>query len=49
MRLADVTVVDASNAYQRVLIGRAPTAQELADSAAVEEAQEAERADGTMG
>ncbi|WP_257385323.1 hypothetical protein [Tahibacter caeni] len=48
-RLGDVTVVDASNAYQRVLIGRAPTAQELADSAAVEEAEEAERADGTTG
>jgi cyclic-di-GMP-binding protein len=33
-RLGDVTVVDASAAYQRVLIGRAPTQEELAESEA---------------
>lgn len=48
-RLDDVTVVDASNAYQRVLIGRAPTDEELADSAALESSEVDTRADGTTG
>lgn len=48
-RLDDVTVVDASNAYQRVLIGRAPTAEELADSSALESDEADARADGTTG
>ena len=48
-RLGDVSVVDASNAYQRVLIGRAPTEQELSEAAYVEETQDAERVDGTGG
>jgi hypothetical protein len=48
-RLDDVTVVDASNAYQRVLIGRAPTVEELADSAALESDEIEARADGTTG
>lgn len=47
--LSDVTVVDASNSYQRVLIGRAPTQEELAESAAVEAEEEELRADGTRG
>ena len=49
-RLGDVTVVEASNSYQRVLIGRAPTAVELEESLAANEDEEAEqRADGTTG
>lgn len=48
-RLDDVTVVDASNAYQRVLIGRAPTVEELADSEALESNEIEARADGTRG
>lgn len=48
-RLDDVTVVDASNAYQRVLIGRAPTVEELAESAALESEEIEARADGTRG
>ncbi|WP_313913266.1 hypothetical protein [Tahibacter sp.] len=48
-RLDDVTVVDASNSYQRVLIGRAPTVEELAESAALESEEIEARADGTTG
>ena len=44
-----MTVVDASNSYQRVLIGRAPTQEELAESAAVEAEEEEIRGDGTRG
>ncbi|HJU38875.1 MAG TPA: hypothetical protein VJ724_04830, partial [Tahibacter sp.] len=45
-RLGDVSVVDASNAYQRVLIGRAPTPEELSEAAAAEDASRAEAVDG---
>jgi len=48
-RLDDVTVVDASNAYQRILIGRAPTVDELAESEALEIDEIETRADGTTG
>jgi hypothetical protein len=48
-RLGEVSVVDASNAYLRVLIGRAPTEAELSEAAEVEAAQEAERAEGANG
>ncbi|MDC8012355.1 hypothetical protein [Tahibacter soli] len=48
-RLGDVSVVDASNAYQRVLIGRAPTPEELAEAEAAEDEHQAEPADGTGG
>lgn len=49
-RLSDITVVDASHSYQRVLIGRAPTAQELEESESIESDGEPElRADGTTG
>ncbi|HSX59643.1 MAG TPA: hypothetical protein VLF18_05545 [Tahibacter sp.] len=48
-RLGDVTVVDASHSYQRVLIGRAPTQEELDESDAVESDAEEPRADGTTG
>lgn len=48
-RLDDVTVVDASNSYQRVLIGRAPTVEELAESVALESEEIEARADGTTG
>ncbi|UXI70332.1 hypothetical protein [Tahibacter amnicola] len=50
-RLGDVRVVDASGAYQRVLIGRAPTAAELAEMEHSLERMEVEHAeaDGTTG
>lgn len=48
-RLGEVSVVDASNAYQRVLIGRAPTPEELSEAAAAEDEHRAEAADGTGG
>lgn len=48
-RLDDVTVVDASHAYQRVLIGRAPTQAELEDSGGLDDDAVDVRADGTTG
>lgn len=47
-RLSDVTVVDASHSYQRVLIGRAPTAREIEDSEGLDGSEEEPR-DGTTG
>ncbi|MBL8297416.1 MAG: hypothetical protein JNN30_03615 [Rhodanobacteraceae bacterium] len=48
-RLSDVTVVDASHSYQRVLIGRTPTVQELRDSQQADSGSDAVCADGTAG
>ncbi|HVJ63232.1 MAG TPA: hypothetical protein VM555_11045 [Tahibacter sp.] len=48
-RLGEVSVVDASNAYQRVLIGRAPTAEELSEAEAAQVEHADDRADGTGG
>lgn len=48
-RLDDVTVVDASHSYQRVLIGRAPTEAELEDSGTLVDETDDARADGTRG
>jgi hypothetical protein len=47
-RLSDVTVVDASHSYQRVLIGRAPTAREIEESENLDGGEEEAR-DGTTG
>ena len=48
--LGDVYARMAGHSYQRVLIGRAPTAQELEESESVEsDAEEDLRADGTTG